>query len=196
MYFNLAEEAFFFDPLFLLTFLLFLSLFSLNLSFCPLHSGVHCHSAFGPLCVLKKMETFIYKESTKASSTRIIWSSALWKEPGDHSDHIVAHKLIFCSTLCAAIFHEKHATLLIKWLSAFLASIHSEAPTVFFSLISKCWVKNKLLDGPGWHTDVTLGGWHVVWPRTVKLHFHPVERFGSVQFSSVHYFCNYFVRQK
>lgn len=48
---NLEEEAFF-DPLPPLdSSLLFLSLFSLNFSCCPLHSGVRCHTAFGPLCI-------------------------------------------------------------------------------------------------------------------------------------------------
>lgn len=42
------------DPRFFLYFLfLSVSLLSLDLSYCPLHSGLHCHSAFGSLSIKK-----------------------------------------------------------------------------------------------------------------------------------------------
>lgn len=55
---------------------------------------VHCHSAFGPLCIRKVM-TFIYKESIKASSERIITSSAFWKEQNNcpYSKALIVHHL-------------------------------------------------------------------------------------------------------
>lgn len=55
---------------------------------------VHCHSAFGPLCIQKVM-TFIYKESIKASSERIITSSAFWKEQNNcpYSKALIVHHL-------------------------------------------------------------------------------------------------------
>lgn len=75
--FEPGEEAVSVLPLFSRS--LSLSVSSLNFSCCPLHSVVHCHSAFGPLCI-RKVITFIYKESIKASTERIITSSAFWKE--------------------------------------------------------------------------------------------------------------------
>lgn len=37
-----------------------------------------------------------------------------------------------------------------------------------FSMIWKCLVKDALLEGPGWHNDVKLWGWHVVYPWSVR----------------------------
>lgn len=112
----------------LLHFSLFLSLFSLNLSCCPLHSGVHCHSAFGPLFI-KKKETFIYKESIKASWKKGLSEAVLSGKNGTIHSHIPAHQLIFCSSplysMLSDTFHIKHVSLLNKWHSALLASVHS-----------------------------------------------------------------------
>lgn len=104
----------------------FCPLFSLNLSCCPLHSGVHCHSAFGPLCI-KKKETFIYKESIKASSKKDYLKQCSL-ERTELSIVITAHH----STLCFQItFHVKHVSVLNKWHSAVLASVHSGEPMQF-----------------------------------------------------------------
>lgn len=127
--FSLSLLALFFFPL---------SLFSLNLSCCPLHSGVHCHSAFGPLCI-KKGNFYlqrVHKSILKKGLSKAVLSG---KNTSIHNDHMLAHNL-YCLThpwtVLSDTFHVTHVNLLNEWHSALLASVHSEA--VGWKM--HCWV--------------------------------------------------------
>lgn len=138
----------FFDPLPILTLLSpSVSLLS-QLKLLPSAFWCALPQCFWAFVYLKK-ETFIYKESIKASSKKDYLKQCSLEKQNYHSDHMPAHQLIIFSlplySVLSDIFHAKHASLLNKWLSAFLASVHSGAPTVFLwnenaGWIMHCWM--------------------------------------------------------
>lgn len=133
----------------------------------------HCFWAF----VYEKKETFICKESVKASSKekkRKVkgLSEAVLSEKNLHSGHMPPHQLLLLSLLhCSDSSPSKHVSLLNEALSAFVGlSPQWSIRSLFFCffLLSEnagwsqhCWM------GQRWHGDVTKGGWHVVRPRLI-----------------------------
>lgn len=89
------DKSHFEQEMFLWALLLSFSVCLSQLSAAALYiTVVHCHGAFGPLCIRKVM-AFIYKESIKASSERIITSSAFCEEQNNcpYSKSLIVHHL-------------------------------------------------------------------------------------------------------
>jgi len=149
VYFSLAEEA---SLILYLSWLLsfYLSLFSLN-HCCPLYSGVHCHSAFGPLCVfffnLKKKRLFslqrVHESIPPPQKKKDYLKQCSLRKEQKYIQWFCARTATFLIFFFLSLlysqrpgsFHLKHASLVRKWHSA-----HSEAPMQFRYVMWKCWV--------------------------------------------------------
>lgn len=114
------------------------------------------------LCVWKKRKLLFYKESIKASSKTGLSEAVLsGKNRTLHSNHMPTQWL-------------HHCTLRFQTLSTWSMSaswINDTLPSWLQSTVEHphagCgW--RMLLDGPGWNNDVTVGGWHVVCPWSVR----------------------------
>lgn len=121
--------------------------------------------------VYRKKETFIYKESIKAFSIKdylkqcSLERTKLSSTPTYICIYILAHHC----TLCFETFHSQHVSLVNEWHSACSASVHSTAQHPHsFSINWKCWVRDTLLDWPGWQNVVRHRGWHVKDPSSVR----------------------------
>lgn len=121
----------FFSLLLLLTFLFsFWLSVPLDLSGCPLHSGVHCHTAFGLLSIknfyLQRVHKSILEiglyEAVLSGKDRTIW----WRS------HTNTHQLLYFSAFRYFPLKACQPPKLTQ--SALLASVHSGAPNANVTL--------------------------------------------------------------
>lgn len=120
------------------------------------------------LCVFKKGNFYlqrVHKSILKKGLSKAVLSE---KNRGIHCENVPAHWLSFFFSEpqypeLSDTFHINHVTLLNKWHSALLAQSTWEHPCSF-----SMSAENALLDGPGWHNDVKVRGWHVTHPCSVR----------------------------